>query len=100
MNMWYVVCELVHTGDSVEMYGVLCQRADLAEGSYACTHGKCMCGHLLVCVSISLWISSLCVRKSVCFYVSVSVKCSISFSMFPPFLKTLKMIFLVPLKVS
>lgn len=52
----------------------------LAEGSYACTHGKCMYGHLLVCVFISLWISPLCVHKSLCFYVSVSVKCSVSFS--------------------
>lgn len=52
VGMW--VCALVHTGDSVEIHGVLCQRTDLAEGSYTCAHGKCMCAHLLVCVSISL----------------------------------------------
>lgn len=51
-----------------------CQRINTVEGSYMCTHGKCMCDHLLACVSISLALISLCAQA--CVYLkSVSVKC-------------------------
>lgn len=63
----YVVCGLwvSNTGDSVEMYGVLCQRADLAEGSYACTHGKCMWPSFSLCIHFSLDLISLCTQVRV-----------------------------------
>lgn len=51
------------------MYGVLCQRADLAEGSYACTHGKCMWPSFSLCIHFSLDLISLCTQVRVYIWV-------------------------------
>lgn len=69
-----------------------CQRINTAEGSYMCTHGKCMRDHLLVCVSISLALISVC--PSLCVSTIRVYKMSYYKSyMFTPILKTLKWFF-------